>query len=224
MKIYVASSWREELQPHVVAALRAYGHEVYDFRNPGDGNKGFSWSDIDPAWEAWDSDEFVKGLDHPLAAEHYKLDYDAMQWCDACVLVVPGTAGRSSHLELGWCAGAGKLTVVLLTGEEPELMYKLATHVVTSLDAVRRILGWAEVTGVGPFERNRSALWRDFLDDQGRPTHGPARGSVGCHKCGGDLDALAPVGKYECPWCIAMFTPGTQDVYGAAFVQPEVPK
>lgn len=35
MKIYVASSWKNRVQPHVVKMLRAFGHEVYDFKNPG---------------------------------------------------------------------------------------------------------------------------------------------------------------------------------------------
>lgn len=140
MKVYVASSWREPLQPIMVCALRAAGHEVYDFRNPKDGNTGFSWSEIDPQWLDWSPEQFVEGLKHPIADAGYRLDYEAMLWCDACVLVVPSTAGRSSHLELGWCAGAGKLTVVMLTAGEPELMYKLADHVVTSPGEVRRIL------------------------------------------------------------------------------------
>ena len=37
MKIYVASSWRNEFQHNVVKALREDGHEVYDFREDGDG-------------------------------------------------------------------------------------------------------------------------------------------------------------------------------------------
>jgi hypothetical protein len=32
MKIYVASSWRNERQQDVVKTLRAANHEVYDFR------------------------------------------------------------------------------------------------------------------------------------------------------------------------------------------------
>jgi len=32
-KIYVASSWRNEYYPEVVAKLREAGHEVYDFHN-----------------------------------------------------------------------------------------------------------------------------------------------------------------------------------------------
>jgi hypothetical protein len=47
MRIYVASSWRNTLQPSVVALLRQEGHSVYDFRHPAQGNDGFSWSRID---------------------------------------------------------------------------------------------------------------------------------------------------------------------------------
>ena len=32
-RIYVASSWRNEFYPEVVAKLREAGHEVYDFHN-----------------------------------------------------------------------------------------------------------------------------------------------------------------------------------------------
>jgi hypothetical protein len=31
--IYVASSWRNEYQPHVVTLLKAHGMDVYDFRD-----------------------------------------------------------------------------------------------------------------------------------------------------------------------------------------------
>ena len=44
-KIYVASSWRNKYYPEVVQALRAAGHEVYDFRNPPHGGNGFRWTD-----------------------------------------------------------------------------------------------------------------------------------------------------------------------------------
>ena len=39
MKIYVASSWSNEDQQWVVNTLRAAGHTVYDFKNPGPGKK-----------------------------------------------------------------------------------------------------------------------------------------------------------------------------------------
>ena len=52
-KIYVASSWRNERQPILVEILRANGHEVYDFRNPKEGDNGFHWSEIDEDWQQW---------------------------------------------------------------------------------------------------------------------------------------------------------------------------
>lgn len=43
MRIYIASSWKNPYQQHVVTALRATGHDVYDFRNPTPGDHGFDW-------------------------------------------------------------------------------------------------------------------------------------------------------------------------------------
>lgn len=45
-RLYVASSWRNKEQPHVVSTLRADGHEVYDFRAPFNGVPGFAWSEV----------------------------------------------------------------------------------------------------------------------------------------------------------------------------------
>lgn len=133
MKIYVASSWRNAHQPVVVDALRAVGHEVYDFRNPGPGDYGFSWSAIDPGWETWTTEEYIEGLRHPLAQRGFDKDFAAMRWSDAFVLVQP--CGRSAHLELGWAVGAGKLSAILLAeGQEPELMVAMVDHLATSLD------------------------------------------------------------------------------------------
>jgi hypothetical protein len=132
MKIYVASSWRNTYQPKVVEALRQQGHEVYDFHNPKPGKTGFHWSEIDPEWKNWSPALFARALNHPVAKDGFALDYDAMQWADACVLVTP--CGRSAHLELGWAVGAGKKTYILLSDGEPELMYKLVDYVACSLE------------------------------------------------------------------------------------------
>lgn len=124
MRIYVASSWRNERQPEVVIALRGAGHDVYDFRNPGPGSHGFAWSDIDPEWQSWSPETFREALEHPVAIDGFSEDATAMVWADACVLVMP--CGRSAHLEAGWFLGAGKPTYILLADGEPELMYALA--------------------------------------------------------------------------------------------------
>jgi hypothetical protein len=130
MNIYVASSWRNVVQPAVVHALRAFGHEVYDFRHPAPGNTGFSWSEIDPHWRQWTPDDYRKALHHPIAMKGYALDVGALQSCDACVLVLP--SGRSASWEFGYAVGQGKRGYVLqLEKEEPELMYSEATILTT---------------------------------------------------------------------------------------------
>ena len=122
MKVYVASSWRNVLQPGIVHVLRRCGHEVYDFKNPAPGNKGFSWSEIDPNWQAWTPDEYAEALKHPIAKAGYELDMGALRSCDTCVLVLP--SGRSASWEFGWALGAGKQgAVVMFEPCEPELMY-----------------------------------------------------------------------------------------------------
>ena len=112
MKIYLASSWRNERQPAVLAALREAGHDVYDFRNPAPGDSGFGWTEICANWIDWTPNEFIRALEHPIADHGFSLDMKALRWCEACVLLLP--CGRSAHLELGWACGAGKLTVVLV--------------------------------------------------------------------------------------------------------------
>ena len=124
MRIYVASSWRNAQQPEVVEALRAAGHEVYDFRHPKPGNDGFAWSAISPEWRSWNAEQFMAALKHPVAEAGYALDFEAMEWADVFVLVHP--SGRSAHLEAGWATGARKPVYVLLEEHgEPELMLKL---------------------------------------------------------------------------------------------------
>lgn len=125
-KIYVASSWRNQRQPKMVALLRNHGHEVYDFRNPAEGAFGFSWGDIDDGWQSWSPKQFTKALRHPLARQGFYSDMKALAWCDICVLVLP--CGRSAHLEAGWARGAGKGLIIYIQPtitEEPELMYSM---------------------------------------------------------------------------------------------------
>ena len=111
MRIYVASSWRNPWQPGVVTLLREMGHEVYDFREPEPGVRGFAWSEIDRKWQEWEPDAYREALAHPIAIEGFYRDMGALRACDACVLVLP--CGNSAHLELGWAVGARKRTAVL---------------------------------------------------------------------------------------------------------------
>jgi hypothetical protein len=133
-KIYLASSWRNQQQPEVLAMLRAEGHEVYDFRNPAPGDTGFSWKQCKMEWgEEIDMSEMALYVRHiasnPVAQSGFKLDRDALHWCDTCVLLLP--CGRSAHLEAGYAMGQGKETFVVLSPDkfEPELMYLLGDHI-----------------------------------------------------------------------------------------------
>jgi hypothetical protein len=134
MKVYVASSWRNELQRPVVMALREAGHEVYDFREPVPGNHGFHWREIDPNWERWDPFQMRDALNHPMAIEGHRYDLEALGWCEACVLVLP--SGRSSHLEFGLAVGWEKITIVLLSDGDPELAYKISDYLALSVEDV----------------------------------------------------------------------------------------
>lgn len=123
MKIYLASSWRNLLQPAILVMLRRCGHEVYDFKNPAPGNSGFSWREIHPDWENWTPQQYREALEHPIAKAGFDLDMNALRDADACVLVLP--SGRSASFEFGWAIGAGKIGAVVQFDKcEPELMYR----------------------------------------------------------------------------------------------------
>ena len=134
MKIYVASSWRNKYQPGVVSFLRNLEHEVYDFRNPKEGNNGFHWSEIYSKWEEWTTQQYIEGLKSPLAEESFENDITNLNTCNACVLVLP--CGKSSHLELGYAIGQDKRTVIYAPEKHttPELMYKMTSIVDTLPD------------------------------------------------------------------------------------------
>lgn len=138
MKIYVASSWRNKYQQNVVKLLRAFGHEVYDFMNPGPGRHGFAWSEIDPNWQNWTPEEYKQALLHERSEDGFKSDFDAMKWADCCVMVLP--CGRSANTEAGWMKGQGKPTFVYMpTANEPELMYKIYDGILTNVNDLKAL-------------------------------------------------------------------------------------
>lgn len=140
MRIYVASSWRNELQPSVVELLRGHGHEVYDFRRPSSEDNGFSWREIGEGWLAWSPREFRMALRHPAATRGFQLDMDALNWAEATLLVLP--CGKSAHLELGYAVGRGHRTAVYMpAASEPELMYRMVGAILIS---ERELADWSE--------------------------------------------------------------------------------
>lgn len=164
MRIYLASSWRNKHHGRLLEALRHAGHVAYDFKQPRPGERGFAWSEIDPAWQTWTPSAFAAALEDPLAAHGYAQDMRALQDAEAVVLLLP--CGRSAHLEAGWAAGKGKpLLVFLPVGEpfEPELMYRMAAKIVTTTGECLTVL--AEI-GRGVARRQRLAEDVDAVDEE----------------------------------------------------------
>lgn len=138
MKIYVASSWRNNYQPDVVNVLRDQGHDVYDFKNPTP-NTGFSWKTIDPNWINWTVSEYAAALEHPLAQQGFDSDMRALRAADLCILVLP--SGRSASWEYGYHnALVGRCGIVYMPEAcEPELMYKGSMFAVTLGDLIEKV-------------------------------------------------------------------------------------
>jgi nucleoside 2-deoxyribosyltransferase len=160
MRVYVASSWRNPIQPPVITRLRNEGHEVYDFRNPKENDHGFHWSELDLRWKEWKPQEFIDALEGSIAKDGYKSDIDALNWANAVVLVL--SSGRSAHLELGYAAGKGVLTIIYLADDvayEPELMYKMADYLTTDLNEVVNILGQADSSSANHETTMYQEMW-----------------------------------------------------------------
>ena len=166
MKIYVASSWRNTYQPEVVNVLREDGHEVYDFRGPGDGwdgggdgTGGFQWSEVDPEWKTWPEDvpRYLEGLNHPRSVEGFRRDMDALIACDVCVMVMP--CGPSASMEMGWAVGAGKLVLVYMPAiREPELMVKMADLITDHFPTIRDRI-YAHFSNMRSAEQRKISHW-----------------------------------------------------------------
>lgn len=144
--IYVASSWRNETQPHMVAALRAFGHSVYDFRQPNVNNDGFHWSEVIPSYTKGSqmlisAEDYLLALDHDRAIEGFNLDHEAMNACDTCVLLLP--CGASAHLEAGWFSNDPdrRLAIFIPPAVQPELMYKMADGIFWKIEDLLEWLG-----------------------------------------------------------------------------------
>ncbi len=127
-KIYLIGSLRNPIIPEIGQAIRELGFDVFD-----------DWHAAGPhADDCWKEYEQARGHSYRyalsgFAAQHvYEFDLHHLNCSDIGVLVLP--AGRSGHLELGFLAGQGKPTFILLDEAEErwDVMYKFATAVLPS--------------------------------------------------------------------------------------------
>lgn len=130
-RIYVSSSWKNELQPTLVALLREHGHKVYDFRHPEGRNDRNVWEGVTASLHLstayqqgiLTAGDYDRMLMETTVKERFLDHFNAMNDADTCILLLP--CGRSSHVEAGYMAGAGKRVFVYDTSHHvtPELMY-----------------------------------------------------------------------------------------------------
>lgn len=141
MRVYVATSRRNQLQEKVVKLLREAGHEVYDFKHPAPDQPGFSWAEVDPSWQGWTPEKYA--LNHPAAKRGFARDMSALDDCDAVIVVLP--CGRSAHVEAGYAQGRDKIVGVLLDNQsEAELLYSMFDRLFTNTDQIVEYLALIE--------------------------------------------------------------------------------
>jgi hypothetical protein len=114
-KIYIASSWKNKDKVRALAGkLRSLGHEVFDFTDRENRPKGTDWFNC-PA-DKWDGPplatmEYKAFLKFATSQHIFTADMSGLHWADTVILYLP--SGRSSHMEAGWGAGAGKDLFIL---------------------------------------------------------------------------------------------------------------
>lgn len=123
MKIYLASSWKNEgLVKEIALLVRSWGHEVDCFCDPSTGRYVFHFSEIGPA-HSLDAIQFL--ADH-RSQKAFAEDKKHLDWSEAVILLLP--CGKSSHLEAGYARGCGKSLFII--GEFPpgefDVMYGFA--------------------------------------------------------------------------------------------------
>jgi hypothetical protein len=136
--LYVIGSLRNKRVPFIAQGLRSSNLEVFD-----------DWyaagPEADDYWKEYEQGRgrtYTEALAGRAATNVFRFDKANLDRCDAALLVLP--AGRSGHLELGYVAGTGKPTFILLDDPDRwDVMYRFATRVCASLeelaDAVSKV-------------------------------------------------------------------------------------
>lgn len=145
MNIYIASSWKNEIEVRRLAAfLRASGFEADDFTDDSHGRYVFHYSELGMLEEH----DAISFLGHEQAQRAFQEDRKMIDWADAVVLLLP--AGRSAHLEAGYAKGSGKKLVIYqpqFPKGEFDVMYGFADLMTTDIDYVVQFLHRLERKG-----------------------------------------------------------------------------
>ena len=136
MKIYLIGSLRDKRIPEIANEIREKtGHEVFDdWFAPGP-RADDHWKEYETA-RGRSYGEALKGF----AAKHiFLFDKHHLDASDIGVLILP--SGKSCHLELGYLAGCGKKTYVLMDDPDRyDVMYQFATGIAFSMEELIQMI------------------------------------------------------------------------------------
>ena len=144
MKIYIASSWKNaEMAFSVAIYLRKKHFDVDVFCDDTKGRYVFHWSEMLISPDKSRSElNAVTFLEDKRSQRAFKEDKKWLDWCDACVLVLP--AGNSSHLEAGYIKGQDKKLIIYAPRGFPEgefdVMYGFADLLTQNLTDIEKYL------------------------------------------------------------------------------------
>lgn len=136
-KIYLIGSLRNPEVPRIAAKLRAAfpNVEFFDDWHAAGPHADDCWRD----YEKNRGHSFIEALQGHAAKHVFALDKHHLDTSDGAILIAP--AGKSGHLELGYMAGQGKWTGVLLDSPERwDVMYQFASCVTDELEFLLRVL------------------------------------------------------------------------------------
>lgn len=145
-------SLRNPMIPNVASAIReGTGFEVFDDWFAAGPNADDCWRDYEKAR----GHSYLQALQGHAAKNVFNFDRTHLEHSDAAVLVLP--AGKSGHLELGWMAGQGKKTYILIDNPDRwDVMYQFAGFVTDDPARLMQqlIIDFAHVTNL-PMEKYR---------------------------------------------------------------------
>lgn len=132
--IYLIGSLKSAAVPAIAEYLRQ------ELKQPVFDDWHAAGPDADDYWTQYEKDRghtLIDALHQPHANAVFNMDFGHLSTADMGVLVFP--AGKSAHLELGYLAGRGKPTFILLDGEYPDrydVMYRMVTGVHADLNSL----------------------------------------------------------------------------------------
>lgn len=135
MRIYLASSWRNEIPIKIYLEFfrKQKGFEVDCFCDQEGGRTGFNIAKcLEKSGHNIYKVDAITALDHPAVSEQFKIAFNEdkkwLDWCECLIMMMP--CGKSAHLEAGYVKGQGKLLFIYwmndLVKGEFDNMYQFA--------------------------------------------------------------------------------------------------